>query len=957
MARSQIRYTVRDNLGKSLQNAKVFIYESGTTTPVSDLFTATSGGSPVSFLISDINGVVSGYLTSYRNVKGVATDNADTAYYPAAPGTLISFADQAVDPLPIVQNPDDEAANDTSLSTHIAGSANKHNASAIVFTPAGSISATNVADALAEVAAEAGSGDLATHLSDTTDAHDASAISFVPGSGLASTNLQDAVEEAATIGGFYKIPPTTGGDDTTMIQALLDASPDHVRWIFDSASTYTITAILVTKSLTLDLNGANFIVAPITKVITGVTGIAASIGQAAFQFVGSASHADPNGYGITGGVSEGALSITLGTPANASNLVRGDWISLRDSQTVANWDGSVIDPDTDGAYLGKREVHQVVDSNSTTGVVTLSSPTEFSHSTTVRVVKLNLLQSPRLIGNGARITETFNNNAGFVQGNDIVSFIYCLNAYAGDYFVDGYNGIVTVNDESINTVVERVVTKNPFRPNAGGHGYLGRHRAGARNGVFKHCTSFHSRHLVDWGNQSIDCRSEGNTGYWPWGAQFITHGLDAKRSVSLNDTVYGLGTGTVLANRNLYATDPNTDDNEELSESTPPWVHGNSAFNEDRGFLIINPTCYGTKNGIRAFSKSGPLTVINPNLHVYSRGIIAIDGAHDISVVGGEIEVSAASGSNYSILMQGTRAGVVPADFPINNVRVNGTRMKGTYSNMSFIGCSGSLRVENVVCPDRGSQITGIFCEVVNGDGTDTVASVPNHVRIQGNDLEGGWSKGIAVTNVPDKSLYVNFNKISKTTTTAIDIVSDATLVGYVSSNIMFKTSGSDIVLTGATNFLKVTDNNPDIAGYGEWDKPIIIGNDYMWIDADTKLRLKLNSAPTTDFDGYPVHAVAPGGGTQTTAYTLTLEDMGGSVDMSSTLPLIVTIPTLAWPNGAEIDIYRLGTGTVTVALAIGSGYTLNSKSGTVTVGPRYGRAKLHFRSGSSQWILSGDLA
>lgn len=109
------------------------------------------------------------------------------------------------------------------FSGHIAAASAAHAASAISFTPAGTIAATNVQAAIAEVASEAAT-DLGNHLSDTTDAHDASAISVTPTGNIASTDVQAALAEldgdiqtlqssshvAATIGSFGSTPNADG---------------------------------------------------------------------------------------------------------------------------------------------------------------------------------------------------------------------------------------------------------------------------------------------------------------------------------------------------------------------------------------------------------------------------------------------------------------------------------------------------------------------------------------------------------------------------------------------------------------------------------------------------------------------------------------------------------------------------------------------------------------------------
>src|SRR4051812_49256307 len=95
MARSQMRHTVKDAAGNVIQNALVYVYETGTTTPVADLFAAASGGSAIAAgtLTSNDQGEVVGWLTTPRFVDVKVSDNGETAYYPAAASRLLSWSD------------------------------------------------------------------------------------------------------------------------------------------------------------------------------------------------------------------------------------------------------------------------------------------------------------------------------------------------------------------------------------------------------------------------------------------------------------------------------------------------------------------------------------------------------------------------------------------------------------------------------------------------------------------------------------------------------------------------------------------------------------------------------------------------------------------------------------------------------------------------------------------------
>lgn len=69
----------------------------------------------------------------------------------------------------------------------------------VVFTPTGTVAATNVQDAIAEVSGDVSTGStgLADHLSDTAGAHAATAISFSPTGTVAATTVQAAVAEVS----------------------------------------------------------------------------------------------------------------------------------------------------------------------------------------------------------------------------------------------------------------------------------------------------------------------------------------------------------------------------------------------------------------------------------------------------------------------------------------------------------------------------------------------------------------------------------------------------------------------------------------------------------------------------------------------------------------------------------------------------------------------------------------
>lgn len=88
-------------------------------------------------------------------------------------------------------------------------------------------------------------------------------------------------------------------------------------------------------------------------------------------------------------------------------------------------------------------------------------------------------------------------------------------------------------------------------------------------------------------------------------------------------------------------------------------------------------------------------------------------------------------------------------------------------------------------------------------------------------------------------------------------------------------------------------------------------------------------------------------------AYTLTSVDLGNVVEMTSTTARVLTIPPSLGAPGDQIIITRLNTGAVTVAA--GSGVTIKSADGSLTLRSRYSVARLLCRN-TDDWYLYGDI-
>jgi hypothetical protein len=126
--------------------------------------------------------------------------NSNTCNCFVSPGNGIDVTGDGSEASPfVVAVESDIDAAPAQIAAHIADSTDAHSATAIQFTPTGSIAATNAQAAIVEVSNER-AADLAAHLADTSDAHDASAISVADAGGLlVATDVEAALAELAAL--------------------------------------------------------------------------------------------------------------------------------------------------------------------------------------------------------------------------------------------------------------------------------------------------------------------------------------------------------------------------------------------------------------------------------------------------------------------------------------------------------------------------------------------------------------------------------------------------------------------------------------------------------------------------------------------------------------------------------------------------------------------------------------
>lgn len=170
-----------DRRGNAQRGVLVTVYLAGTTT-LATLYTdrtkATVQDNPLS--------------TNGLGNLAIFADPGDYEAHVDSTGAVLEFT--------VLPDWEDVVTGDEpegGLPAHLSDAVDAHDASAISFTPAGGVAATDVQAAIVEVAGDVGAGGtaLADHLADATDSHDASAVSFVPTGGIAATTVQAALAE------------------------------------------------------------------------------------------------------------------------------------------------------------------------------------------------------------------------------------------------------------------------------------------------------------------------------------------------------------------------------------------------------------------------------------------------------------------------------------------------------------------------------------------------------------------------------------------------------------------------------------------------------------------------------------------------------------------------------------------------------------------------------------------
>lgn len=94
------------------------------------------------------------------------------------------------------------------------------------------------------------------------------------------------------------------------------------------------------------------------------------------------------------------------------------------------------------------------------------------------------------------------------------------------------------------------------------------------------------------------------------------------------------------------------------------------------------------------------------------------------------------------------------------------------------------------------------------------------------------------------------------------------------------------------------------------------------------------------------------------TSYTIQLSDLDRLIKVNSSSNLEVIIPpesSVNFPVGSRLEVFRAGTGEVSIVAQSGSGVTIRSKFNDARISAQYSGAMLT-KVGADEWHLIGDL-
>lgn len=126
--------------------------------------------------------------------------------------------------------------------------------------------------------------------------------------------------------------------------------------------------------------------------------------------------------------------------------------------------------------------------------------------------------------------------------------------------------------------------------------------------------------------------------------------------------------------------------------------------------------------------------------------------------------------------------------------------------------------------------------------------------------------------------------------------------------------------------------------------------------NGNTIHQIQYYNQPTSSWVNYDQVVVEE----KSSSYTIGLHDINKLIKVNSSSNLEILIPAQAstnsnFPIGSRIEVYRAGTGEVTIQAVGASGVTVRSKLNNKRISTQYSGAMIT-KVGSDEWLLIGDL-
>jgi|GEM_PF-3052361 len=261
-----------------------------------------------------------------------------------------------------------------------------------------------------------------------------------------------------------------------------------------------------------------------------------------------------------------------------------------------------------------------------------------------------------------------------------------------------------------------------------------------------------------------------------------------------------------------------------------------------------------------------------------------------------------------------------------------------------------------------GNRLSAIGAPVVIENIKDTIFNQLNieHVDIDGHALLLNSCKNITINGLHIEQVhnrgydaaYVMAYGNTRATISGVSLeFSDiAVSGGGTGGRCLFRASAGGKLSVSSVNCENLTNTMAQTATVGTTDS----GNDSrLWINGG----VRPSSIMTGPSIGSVFYELRETVNSQTgTTYTLTLDDLGKTLEMSNASASTLTVPpnsSTAFALGSAIKVTQLGAGQVT--LAPGAGVTLRSRGAAYKLYGQYASATLRKR-GTDEWVISGDV-